>query len=60
LKVQKNKDIKVIPCSLSSSSNTNDFQPCVLSGKSRKRVLAKINRLSSSMGVKFNSKGVPK
>jgi poly-gamma-glutamate synthesis protein (capsule biosynthesis protein) len=59
-KVQKNKDIKVIPCSLSSSSNTNDFQPRVLSGKSKKRVLAKINRLSSSMGVKFNSKGVPK
>lgn len=59
-KVAKNKDIKVIPCSLSSSSYTNDYQPRILSGKSRKRVLQKINKLSRGMGVTINSKGKTK
>lgn len=59
-KVAKNKDIKVIPCSLSSSSYTNDYQPRILSGKSRKRLLKKINRLSRGMGVTINSKGKAK
>lgn len=48
-KVAKNKDIKVIPCSLSSSSYTNDFQPKILSGKSRMRLLKKINKLNSGI-----------
>lgn len=59
-RVAKNKDIKVIPCSLSSSSYTNDFQPRILSGKNRKRVLKKINKLSHGMGVTINSKGKAK
>lgn len=59
-KVEKNKDIKVIPCSLSSSSYTNDFQPKILTGKSKTRVLKKINKLSRGMGVKLNSKGKAK
>lgn len=48
-KVAKNKDIKIIPCSLSSSSYTNDFQPRILSGKSRMRLLKKINKLSNGI-----------
>ncbi|MCM1179659.1 MAG: CapA family protein [Clostridium sp.] len=52
-KVEKNKDVKVIPCSLSSSPNRNDFQPKILTGKSKKRVLKKINNLSKGMGVNF-------
>ncbi len=59
-KVAKNKDIKIIPCSLSSSSHSNDFQPRILTGKSKTRVLKKINKLSSGMGVKLNSKGKEK
>lgn len=59
-RVAKNKDIKVIPCSLSSSSYTNDLQPRILSGKNRKRVLKKINKLSHGMGVTINSKGKAK
>ena len=55
--VLKNKDIKVIPCSLSSSSNTNDYQPRILSGKGKSRLIRKVNKLSNGMGVKFKSNG---
>lgn len=56
-KVLKNKDVKVIPCSLSSSSNTNDYQPKILSGKGKNRLIRKVNKLSKGMGVKFKSSG---
>lgn len=52
-KVKKNKAIKVIPCSLSSVSYTNDFQPTILSGTEKTRVLDKIIGLSAGRGVQF-------
>ncbi len=59
-KVEKNRDIKIIPCSVSTSSHTNNFQPRILTGKSKTRVLKKINTLSRGMGVKLNSMGKDK
>ena len=56
-KLLKNNDAKVIPCSISSVSYTNNFQPTVLKGNSKKRVLNKINKLSKGMNASFKSNG---
>ncbi|MDO5154367.1 MAG: CapA family protein [Eubacteriales bacterium] len=58
-KVKKTSDIKVIPCSLSSTAYTNDYQPRILSGASRTRVINKINNMSRTMGVTFQTNGKP-
>ena len=59
-KLLKKNDVKVIPCSLSGSSTHNDYQPRILSGSERKRVLRKINGMSKGMHVKFGSNGKAK
>lgn len=56
-KVLKDKNVKVIPCSISSTASSNDFQPRVLTGKSKSRVIKKINRLSDKMGVVLKANG---
>lgn len=56
-KLLKKNDVKVIPCSISSVSNTNNFQPTILRGSSRKRVLNKINKLSKEMNASFKNNG---
>lgn len=48
---------RVIPCSLSSTSYLNDYQPCVLSGSERTRVLNKINNLSAGMNTSADKNG---
>lgn len=40
--VEENDDINIIPCSLSSSSNKNDYRPTPLEGDEKERVLKKI------------------
>ncbi len=56
-KLLKKKDARVIACSLSGSSSCNDYQPGILSGSSKKRVLNKINTLSRGMHVTVGTKG---
>lgn len=58
--VEKNKNVKVIPCSLSSKSYTNDFQPRVLKGTEKARLMKKINGLSKGRGIQFRFSGRPK
>lgn len=58
--VEKNKDIKVIPCSLSSKSYINDFQPKALEGTEKSRLINKINGLSKGRGLQLKSNGKPK
>ena len=48
---------KVIPCSLSGSSSTNDFQPHVLEGSEAARVIEKLNTRSSGMNLTINGDG---
>ena len=55
--VEKNKDIKVIPCSISSKSYTNDFQPRTLTGSEKARVIKKMNGLSRGRGVQLRASG---
>lgn len=47
---------KVIPCSVSSSSNINNYQPVVASGKNKRRILRKIDRYSQPLGVTLRDK----
>ncbi|HCT91543.1 MAG TPA: capsular biosynthesis protein [Lachnospiraceae bacterium] len=54
-KLQSKQDAKVIPCSLSSTGRTNDFQPKPLKGKERDRVINKINTLSKGMHTSAKS-----
>ena len=59
-KLLKKNDVKVIPCSISSVSSHNNFQPKVLTGNSKKRVIQKINRLSKGMNASFKANGKTK
>ncbi len=58
--VAKDKNARVIPCSISGKTTTNTFQPRVLSGSSKKRVMKKMNNMSRKLGLTFNSSGKAK
>ena len=42
-------DFNVIPCSISSATNVNDYQPTILDGTEAERVLNKINEISAGL-----------
>lgn len=48
-KLLKNTSITIIPCSLSSQSDLNNYQPCILEGEEYKRVLKKIMNSSTNL-----------
>ncbi|WP_295359931.1 CapA family protein [uncultured Pseudoramibacter sp.] len=48
---------KVLPCSISGHTGTNDFQPRVLTGSEGTRVLNKISTRSRTWGVSVDSDG---
>lgn len=56
-KLRINKNARIIPCSLSSVAERNNFQPTILKGKEQIRVLNKLNRLSKPYGVSFGLNG---
>lgn len=56
-KLQNKNDARIILCSLSSHKNTNDFQPRILSGSEKKRLINKMNTLSKKLKVSIDSKG---
>lgn len=47
---------KVIPCSVSSTSGINNYQPVVATGKNRQRILRKIDGYSKPLGVTLRDK----
>lgn len=47
---------KAIPCSISSSSSINNYQPVVAKGKEKWRILRKIDRYSQPLGVTLRNK----
>lgn len=59
-KLLKKNDVKVIPCSISSVTSTNNFQPTVLTGSKKKQLMKKINRLSKGMNASFKNNGEAK
>lgn len=56
-KLLKDKNARIIPCSISSSTYINNFQPRVLKGSSKTRLIKKMRRISSGMHVKIGSNG---
>ncbi|MEE1315165.1 MAG: CapA family protein [Faecalimonas sp.] len=42
-------DFKVIPCSISSVSHVNDYQPTILTGAEAERVMKKIEEISANL-----------
>jgi len=47
--------IKVIPCSISSATNINDYRPTPLEGDKKLHLLAKITKLSPNLGLKLEA-----
>ncbi len=55
---KKESKVKLIPCSLSSASGVNNYQPTPVTGKKKKQVLKKIDQLCRPLGLTLqNGKG---
>lgn len=52
-------DLKVIPCSISTVQNLNDYCPTPLEGSSKTKVMDKLNKLSSGFGFKVSDEFQP-
>lgn len=56
-KLKKTKDVKIIPCRISSSNNINNYQPTPAKGSTKKRIIAKMNSYCKPFNLKFNKNG---
>ncbi len=56
-KLQTDDRIKIIPCSISSVQNRNNYQPTPLAGMEKLRVLKKLNKMSKAFGIAFDNYG---
>ncbi|MCM1541117.1 MAG: CapA family protein [Blautia sp.] len=54
---QEDQEIRVIPCSVSSVSERNNFQPTPAEGEEKARILSRINEFSLEFGVQFDEDG---
>ena len=59
-KLKKDSSAKVIPCSISSATSHNNFQPTPLSGNRQRTLIKKINRISKGKHVTIKSNGIIK
>lgn len=55
---QEDQNIRVIPCSISSVTNRNDYKPTPAAGEEADRIIDKINDCSKDFGVKFDEDGL--
>lgn len=55
---QDTRDIKVIPCSVSSVSTINDYRPTPAEGEEALRIINRINEYSTEFDVTFTEDGV--
>lgn len=55
--LQSDLNARVIPCSVSSVTNRNNFQPTPLEGEEALRVIERLNEFSKEMGVNINKDG---
>ena len=55
--LQKDNNIKVIPCSISSTTKRNDYKPTPATGKDAKRIIGRINEYSADFGLEFDAEG---
>ena len=56
-KLRKNTTARIIPCSVSSPTSINNYQPTPLKGSAKKRVISRLNRYSKNYHVHITRKG---
>ena len=56
-KLQRDDNMKIIPCSISSVSAYNNYQPKILEEQDKARVIRRMNEYSAKLGVSFDSEG---
>lgn len=56
-KLQRDSELQVIPCSISSAPSYNNYQPAVLTGSDKERVIRRMNQYSKGFGVVFDEEG---
>ena len=56
--LQGDMDALVIPCSISSVSSKNDFQPTPLAGEDATRVINRLNTYSADMDIVISEEGI--
>ena len=54
---QEDKDIRVIPCSISSVKERNHFKPTPATGDEAQRIMDRINEFSAGFGLSFDAEG---
>lgn len=54
---QEDQEIRVIPCSVSSVSERNNFQPTPAEGDEKTRIINRLNEFSLEFGVQFDENG---
>ena len=54
---QDDQEIRVIPCSVSSVPERNNFQPTPAVGEEKTRIISRINEFSLEFGVQFDEDG---
>lgn len=55
--IQENNEMHIIPCSVSSVTNRNDFKPTPAVGEEAQRIINRMNEYSKDFGVEFNEEG---
>lgn len=56
---QEETQLKVIPCSVSSVTNRNDYKPTPAEGEEAGRILDRLNEYSLDLGLQFDEDGFP-
>lgn len=57
--MQEEAQLKVIPCSVSSVTDRNDYKPTPAEGKEAGRILDNLNKYSLEFGLQFDQDGYP-
>lgn len=56
---QEDQQVQIIPCSVSSLRERNDFRPTPVQGEEAARIIGRINTYSEGFGVSFAEDGTP-
>lgn len=56
---QEDSQVRVIPCSVSSVPNINDYRPTPAQGAEAERIMQRLNEYSADFGVQFDADGCP-
>lgn len=56
---QEESQLKVIPCSVSSVADRNDYKPTPAEGEEAGRILGRLNEYSLELGLQFGEDGFP-